>query len=186
MKNSLTTDQKLISELTQIILNNLGNESFSVSDFAKASGMSVYTLKRKLFSATKKTVHQFIHETRLLKAMEMLKNEDVTASEVAYKTGFSSPAHFNTSFHKLFGFPPGKAKSFISADSEENILSTDDFKQSQQRFSWRIIGITTGVGLALFIIIYLVYITVNKINPERSIAVLPFRNLSNDSTDQYV
>jgi TolB-like protein/AraC-like DNA-binding protein/lipoprotein NlpI len=186
MKESFTADQKLINRLREMILDNLGNEKFGISELAQAAGMSSQRLNRKLYSTTKKTIHQFILETRLHKAMEMLENEDVTSSEVAYKTGFSSPSHFNTSFHKLFGYPPGKVKRSVSAGATETLISTDKLKQKKQRFSWRIIAFISGISLTLFIVIYLVYTAAHKVSPERSIAVLPFRNLSNDLTDQYV
>ena len=103
MTETLNNDQLFIGKLTEIILANLQNENFGGKELAQESGLSLYNLKRKLLAATQKPVSQFIRETRLRKAMEMLKNEDLTASEVAYKTGFSSPNYFNTSFHEFFG-----------------------------------------------------------------------------------
>ena len=101
-------DQLFISNLTEIILANLKNENFGANELASASRISKYSLRRRLNTLTNKTVNQFIRETRLRKALELLRNEEVNVTEVTYKVGFGSPAYFNTCFHEFFGYPPGK------------------------------------------------------------------------------
>lgn len=113
MVEAIITDQIFINKLTEIILANLGNEKFGVKELAQESGMSLYRMSRKLHSINKKTVNQFIREVRLQKALEMLKNEEYTGSEVAYKTGFGSPAYFSKCFHDFFGYTPGEVRERI-------------------------------------------------------------------------
>ena len=112
-------DQLFISNLTEIILANLKNENFGINELASESHISKYSLRRRLNALTNKTVSQFIRETRLRKALEMLRNEEVNVTEVSYKVGFSSPAYFNTCFHELFGYPPGKVTKGGSNHTEE-------------------------------------------------------------------
>jgi AraC-like DNA-binding protein len=106
----LANDKVFISKLTEITLANLGDENFGVNELAHELGVSHHFLRRQLHEITNKTINQFIRETRLQKALEMLQNGKVTSSDVAYKVGFSSPAYFNTCFHEFFGYPPGKVK----------------------------------------------------------------------------
>jgi TolB-like protein/AraC-like DNA-binding protein len=186
MTEPRSPDQIFIDKLTEIVLANLGNEKFGINEFAQATGISRQRLSRKLYSITTKTIHQFILETRLNKALEILKNEDLTSSEVAFKTGFSSPSHFNSSFHKYFGLPPGKVKKSVSAGAEEPLVRRDNLEQKRHNISWRIIAIISGISLALFLMIFYAYAANHRVNPEISIAVLPFINLSNDITDQYI
>jgi len=82
-----------------------------VKELACELRVSRTSLNRKLQKILNITVNQFIREVRLQEALKMLRNEELTAAEVAYKVGFSSPAYFNTCFHEHFGFSPGKAKS---------------------------------------------------------------------------
>jgi hypothetical protein len=82
MKEPAPINQIFISKLTEIILDNLGNENFGVKELAQESGMSRYVLTRKLFAITNKTPNQIIREVRLKKALEILSNES-TISEVA-------------------------------------------------------------------------------------------------------
>ena len=113
MIEHLPKDQIFIRKLTEITLANLGKENFGIKELAHELGMSHYSYKSRLYAITNKTFKQFIREARLQKAFQMLQNEELTASEVAYKVGFSSPAYFNTCFHEFFGYPPGKVSKGV-------------------------------------------------------------------------
>jgi uncharacterized protein (TIGR02145 family) len=150
-------DQIFIRKLTDIILQNLSDENFGVKELAKESGMSQYVLSQRLYSVTGKTINQFIRETRLNKAMEMLQNEEVTASEVAYKVGFSSPTYFNTCFHEFFGYPPGKVKNPVFGINEEINSVQVTAKQEKKRPVWRTLMIFSSGILSVIILLYLVF-----------------------------
>ncbi len=114
-------DQIFISRITEIIMANLANEDFGVRELAHLSKMSPSGLYRRLHKITGKKINQFIREVRLKKALEMLQNEALTASEVAFRVGFSSPAYFNTCFHEFYGYPPGKLKKRVWKALKETI-----------------------------------------------------------------
>ncbi len=103
-------NDELIQKLTQIVLENLDNEQFGVSELAKQIGMNRSHLYRKIIVLTKKSLSQFIREIRLSEAFKLLKEESVTVSEAAYRVGFNNPSYFNSCFHDHYGFPPGEAK----------------------------------------------------------------------------
>jgi len=111
MAELLSPDQIFITKLTEIIQANLQNENFGVTELARESGMSLYTISRKLYSIKNKRVSQFIREIRLRRAVELLRNGTFTASEVSYKVGFGSPAYFNKCFREFFGCTPGDIHS---------------------------------------------------------------------------
>jgi AraC-like DNA-binding protein len=113
MIEHLPKDQIFIRKLSEIIQANLGDENFGIKEIAHQLDMSHYSLSRRLYAITNKTFKQYIREARLQKAFKMLQNEELTASEVAYKVGFSSPAYFNTCFHEFFGYPPGKVSKGV-------------------------------------------------------------------------
>ena len=110
MGDQTSIDHAFIRKLTEIILANLENEHFGVKELARETGTSQFNLNRKLHSVCRKTINQFIREVRLERAIEILRKESVTASEVAFKVGFSSPAYFSTCFSEYFGYPPGEVK----------------------------------------------------------------------------
>ena len=110
MLRNRTSDKLFISKLTELVLANLRNEDFGVKHLAASMGMSQSCLYQRLHSINNKNINNFIREIRLQKAMEILRNEDLTASEVSFRVGFSSPAYFNACFHDFFGYTPGNAK----------------------------------------------------------------------------
>jgi TolB-like protein/AraC-like DNA-binding protein len=187
-------DQIFISKLTGIILANLGNENFGVNELVHEAGISHYSLKRRLLSITNRTIKQFIREVRLQRALEMIQNEELNISEVAYKVGFSSPGYFNTCFHEFFGFPPGAVKKGdyvkTAGTDPENISQHQKKRNPGRVFSFFLISV-----LVLAVFAYLI----NKVffnnsstdtgiylnSPGKSIAVLPFKNLSDTLANQY-
>jgi AraC-like DNA-binding protein len=195
MSEQAVKDTIFIRKLTEIILANLGDESFGVMELAREAGISNYSLTRRLNSITNTSVKQFIREVRLKKALEMLQNEYLTISEVAYKVGFGCPAYFNTCFHDFFGFSPGTVKRGDLSDKKE-IKTVQPFpRQQQKKRLWQVFLFGSSV---IFIIVaswYLGYIlffrntatdkTLLPINPKKSVAVLPFKNLSDTSTNHY-
>jgi AraC-like DNA-binding protein/tetratricopeptide (TPR) repeat protein len=176
-----------LKKLTEIILENIGNDKFGVSELAKESGISRSWLNRKVLSATGKTSHQYIHEIRLRRAMEILQNEDVTASEVAYRTGFGSPAYFNKCFHDFFGYSPGTVKRNGDQDNPElSLLMQKPVEDTKRRSSWKA-SVFSLPGTLIFVIIlvtlgFMIYKKIHKTDNRVSVAVMPFRNMTNDPT----
>ncbi len=150
-------DQIFIGKLSEIILANLGDENFGAKELADQSGVSQYTLSQVLHSITGKAINQFIRETRLQKALEMLQNEEVTASEVAYKVGFSSPTYFNTCFNDFFGFPPGQVKKSIYGNNQELNSYKVKARQEQKRGIRKTLIIISSCILSVAIIAFLFY-----------------------------
>ena len=99
-------DRKFVNEFSSIVESNLPNEDFSVDEICKQMGISRVQLYRKVKALMNINVNDYIVETRLQKARYLLKNEEYSISEVAYKVGFSSPAYFSTVFKSKFGVTP--------------------------------------------------------------------------------
>lgn len=157
-----TTDQIFIRKLTEIILANLENENFGAKELSRETALTRHSLTRRLKAITGKTLSQFICEARLNKALEMLQKENVTASEVAYKTGFRSPAYFNTCFHEFFGYPPGKVSKVVF-DAAQEINPVKVTENPKQKGSvWRIFLITSSLFLAVLVFVVYVFFIKNS------------------------
>ena len=100
-------DQQFVEKLSTVIDANLHNEDFGVSELAAELGMSRVTLHRKVRAIVKKSVSEFIRETRLERAYGLLKKKTGTVSEIAYSVGFSSPNYFSKCFQNHYGVSPG-------------------------------------------------------------------------------
>jgi TolB-like protein/AraC-like DNA-binding protein len=207
MTEPLSMDQAFIRKLTDIVLSNLQNENFGVNELAFEAGVSRFTVNRKLKSILKQDAGQFIRGVRLQRAMEMLEYNEGTVAEIAFRVGFSSPTYFNRCFHEQYGYPPGEVKKrrLKGADGnnpdQQNIVSGTNYKPVLKKKTGSIlkrryfkIAIVTLLGiLSGLLIIYFFHILLSnnpdnsklKENSEKSIAVLPFKNLSDNPENQY-
>ena len=79
---------------------------FSVESFSKNLGFSKSQLYRKMQGLTNKSVNSFIKDYRLKKACEFMKKKKGNISEIAFETGFNSPAYFTKCFQEAYGILP--------------------------------------------------------------------------------
>tara|TARA_R110002167_G_scaffold117623_12_gene293698 strand:+ start:791 stop:1879 length:1089 start_codon:yes stop_codon:yes gene_type:complete len=86
--------------------NIWSHSSTSVSDFEKNLGYSKSQLYRTMMNLVGKSPNMFLRDYRLHKALELLEEQNYNVSEIAYQTGFSSPAYFSKCFHKKYGILP--------------------------------------------------------------------------------
>ena len=194
-------EKELLERLTQITLENLENENFGGTELAMHARMSISTLNRRLHKITSKPTSLFIREIRLKKAMELLMQQTDTAAEVAWKVGFGSPAYFSKCFHDFYGFPPGEVKKRMEdgtlpitdeTHSLENAaeekpgdpLKAGRVKKSHLIFIFIALGALI-IGVSIFYFAKKGEFSYQQVGQERSIAVLPFKNLSSEQDSQY-
>ncbi len=177
-------DETFLTRITSIVEANLSDEKFGVSELARELGISRSHIHRKLKLINNHSVSHFIREIRLKKGRELLEKGNFTVSEIAYKVGFGSPSYFIKCFHEHFGFVPGEIKNNLS--DNENTPGQDDFSD-QKKFKKRskIVLFSTA-----FIVIiasgWFIYRQIEHAGQkELSIIVLPFKNLSDDPSNQY-
>jgi TolB-like protein/AraC-like DNA-binding protein len=183
-------DPYFLDRLRKDVDANLSNDQYGVEELARNIGMSRSQLHRKLSSTTGQSVSQFIREHRLQRGMELLKSGEMTATEVADRIGFGSATYFNKCFNEYYGFPPGEAKNKhneqqVSTPAAKHIKETVTSENTSKGtlYLW-----TSLVGVAVLIIaaFYLLRSLSSAPEPEnKSIAILPFKNLSADQRSEY-
>ena len=182
MTGSNSTGNDFLSKVTGIIEENISNERFGVSELAQETGMSRSNLLRKVQKVTKLSVSRFIRQVRLKKAMEILRQSSSTVSEVSYKVGFSSTSYFVKCFHDYYGYPPGEVGK---RDPEENNSIVTG--PSGKRRLMEILGTISFIVLFGIVLLFIFKpFSTRQQKIEKSIAVLPFKNDSNDSTNVYI
>lgn len=177
-------DQAFLKRLVAIIESNLSNENFGVKELAEEMRMNRSSIHRRLKLITKKSVSEFIREIKLQKAKELLEVGSDNVSEVAYNVGFSSPSYFSKCFHDYYGYSPGEVKRNLILDETstepEKVKYQNKFKKQSK------IIIFTATFIILIISGLLIYQRTNVgVGKELSIVVLPFKNLSDDISNQY-
>jgi len=180
--NSNTIENEFLNKITEIITDNISDEKFGVSELASKIGMSRSNLLRKVQKHTKTSVSKYIRQIRLQNAMEMLQHLDVNVSEVSFKVGFSSTSYFIKCFREHYGYPPGEVG--------KRILPTQDKiqeKNTSRKKKILLVGTIIILALVATSFYFIIKTTSKNQKPlEKSIAVLPFKNDSNDSTNVYI
>ena len=92
-------------------LYNNSSRNISVEQIAEESGISV-SLLRKLFVdyCGVSPVH-FLQNLRISRAEEMLKNSNLSISEIALTCGFENSGYFIRFYRRRYGTPPGRRRN---------------------------------------------------------------------------
>jgi len=98
-------DKKRIHAAREILIEDIQNPP-TLSQLARKSGLNEFKLKKGFKEEFGNTVYGYLLEHKLDKARIMLQEKESSISEIAFITGYSSPAHFSTAFRKQFGFTP--------------------------------------------------------------------------------
>ncbi|WP_167605321.1 helix-turn-helix domain-containing protein [Maribellus sediminis] len=163
-----------------IIQHRIQEENFGVSELAAELGLSRSQALRKIKAATGKSINRLIRDIRLEESTKLLGDEDLTASEIAYRVGFSSPSYFNKCFLDRYGVTPGEYKK----DSENSHGTSIQTKSTSKKKPLFIIF------FFLIIIITAIYSTIGhkKETPANltSIAVLPLLDFSESHDKDYL
>ncbi|WP_124979236.1 helix-turn-helix domain-containing protein [Nonlabens xiamenensis] len=169
-----------IEQVEVIVLKNLNKDQFGVSELAEAMHMSRSNLLRRIKKQTQLSASQFIRQVRLREAMSLLQQNSHTVSEVSDLVGFGSTSYFIKCFREQYGFSPGEISK--GEGPVENTIESTGFLS---KYRWYIGG-ATAVLIAFAAVLLLSRTdAVNSPGVEKSIAVLPFKNQSADSTNIY-
>lgn len=104
--SSLNNKQKkFIDELDQIISKHISDPQLNVNFLAKELCISRVNLYKKCLELLNKKPSDYILEKRINKSIYLLKT-DLNISEIAYQSGFSSPAYFSKVFTAIKGLNP--------------------------------------------------------------------------------
>ena len=105
-KEVISTDEKFLATITQIIENDITNPDLNVNLLSKKSGYSLKQVYRRIKSLTGQTAVDYIRSVRLKKAAVLLMRKTFTVAEVMYMVGFSNHSYFAKRFHEMYGKSP--------------------------------------------------------------------------------
>ncbi len=111
-------NKRLVMEVKNLIIkeihHNLGKkpEAVNFSDFlAKETGHE-YSQLSKLFSSVEGlTVEKYIIAQKVERVKELLVYDELTLSEIAWNTGYSSSQHLSNQFRQVTGLTPTQFKA---------------------------------------------------------------------------
>ncbi len=180
MSTSSTPSNEFLSQVTTLIEKNMANEQFGVSELADAMNMSRSNLLRKVKKESTLSVSQLINQVRLNRAMAMLRTGSLNVSEVSHQVGFNSTSYFIKCFREYYGYPPGEVGKHPEVTSNPAAIG------KKPNRLWIAVAGATFVVMVLILIYNWSVVAKNEGGLEKSLAVLPFKNESNDSTNVYL
>lgn len=103
-----SADEVFLKNAMDVVERNIGNPEFRVCNFVSEMNMSRSVLYRKFEALTGQSVNEFVRNTRLKRAAQLLSLNELTVSEVTYEVGFNDPQYFSKCFSKQFGMTPSE------------------------------------------------------------------------------
>jgi AraC-like DNA-binding protein len=83
--------------------------SHSLATIARDAGLSPFHLARRFRAHTGSSIHQYLLALRLATARARMRHGTTNLTQLAVDLGFSSLAHFSTTFRRAYGTPPSSA-----------------------------------------------------------------------------
>jgi len=88
-----------VSKVCEHIARHLA-EPIYVEELAAMCGLGRSAFSRLFKRGTGRTLPQYVNETRIGRACELLATSDLTVNQIAIECGFVSPAHFQRKFRE--------------------------------------------------------------------------------------
>ena len=115
-----TRVNNIIETIKRLVLQyiDLGsdNEATRLSSYITKTLSYDYSYLSDLFSSIEgKTIEQFFILQRMEKVKELLVYDQLSLTEIAYQTGFSSVHHLSAQFKKVTGFTPSHYKKIAES-----------------------------------------------------------------------
>lgn len=99
-------DVQFIEKVRQVIEENMDDSEFNIDTIASTMGLSRSSFFKKLKSLTGLAPVDLVKEVRLNKSLELIKNTDMTISEIAFAVGFKDSGYYSKCFRKKYNQTP--------------------------------------------------------------------------------
>ncbi len=106
-----SADEQFLTRLKKIVDDNLHQSQFNIPFLCREVGMSRTGLYNKLKLLTGLNVKEYVTRIRIERACILIKESQLTITEIAEQTGFSSSRYFSTVFKQYMGMTPSQYKA---------------------------------------------------------------------------
>lgn len=106
ISKELVGDEALMARVIKTIDENISSEEFNVTRLCEIVGIDQKKLYRKIKLLAGETPVVFLRNYRLKRAAELLKQGQLTVSEIMYRVGFNSLSYFTKIFKEKYGISP--------------------------------------------------------------------------------
>ncbi|MBN1118964.1 MAG: response regulator [Bacteroidales bacterium] len=101
-------DEKFLRKVIQVIERNIAKPDLDVDFLAKHVGVSRTQLYRKISALTDMAAKEFVKDIRLKRAAQLISQDKLNISEIAYEVGFNDISYFRKCFKEKFNMSASK------------------------------------------------------------------------------
>jgi len=118
---SATQDPALLRRLLRAKdrLDAASHEAWSVARLAQVSGVSMAHFARSFKQAFGIPPHRYLLTRRIERAMTLLRETDLSITDIAFSTGWTSLGTFGRTFRDITGDSPGAIRARGKATAQE-------------------------------------------------------------------
>lgn len=196
------TEIVLLDKINQLIDENLDNQSFTSDTICKEFGLSRSQLFRLIKESSDLSISLYIRQRKLQKAKELLVNSELKISEITYAVGIDSPQSFSKFFTQQYNISPTEFRKNLTKPAEDTPQELPEIEKIREAVQppmknrkpnyWAI----SMISISLLVLSIGVYwwqsnsktaLKSNEVsqNIEKSIAILPFKNLGNANNSYF-
>jgi AraC family transcriptional regulator len=97
--------QRKIREVQVFLAQNLAHD-VDLSTIARQASLSPYYFTRQFTAMVGMPPYRYLINLRIQRAAQMLRESDLTVTQILHRVGFHSPSHFTTTFRRHMGMSP--------------------------------------------------------------------------------
>jgi AraC family transcriptional regulator len=97
--------QRKIHEVQAFLAQNLAYD-VDLSTIAAQASLSPYYFTRQFTAMIGMPPYRYLITLRIQRAAQLLRESDLTVTQILHRVGFHSPSHFTTTFRRHMGMSP--------------------------------------------------------------------------------
>jgi AraC-like DNA-binding protein len=102
----LSSDEKLLKSIVEFIETNMSDSDLTIDKIAKHTGFGHQYIYRKVKAYTGETLNEFVRNTKIRRAAQLLRSKKLSIAEVMIETGFNNHSYFSKCFRKVYKVNP--------------------------------------------------------------------------------
>jgi AraC family transcriptional regulator len=97
--------QRKIHEVQVFLAQNLAHD-VDLNTIARQASLSPYYFTRQFTAMVGIPPYRYLINLRIQRAAQLLRESDLTVTQILHRVGFHSPSHFTTTFRRHMGVSP--------------------------------------------------------------------------------
>jgi len=97
--------QRKIHEVQVFLAQNLAHD-MDLNAIAAHADLSPYYFTRQFTAMVGMPPYRYLISLRIARAAQLLRESDLTVTQILHRVGFHSPSHFTTTFRRHMGMSP--------------------------------------------------------------------------------